>query len=189
MSAAEVREQLDRFEFLSNAHGHPTMSRVRGGLTADAIRHIEEEAGITLPNDAKAIWQWHNGSTDQSHPPPFWGFGYWFPDLKSAISIGRRDLDIRNSGDVNTYPDSTWLILGGGSVSVVIDITTPCRANSLAYVNEPTSSGEEYPVVTIADRIGWWCWAIEHHVYRATPTGEWQLDFTKLPTGPERHLM
>lgn len=189
MSAAEVREQLDRFEFLSNKHGHPTMSRVSAGLTIDAIRSIEQEAGIALPDDAKAIWQWRNGTTDQSHPPPFWGLGWWFPNLESAISIGRTYLDIRNSGDVNNYPDSTWLILGGGSVSVVIDITDPEHDDSPVYVNEPTSPVDDYLVVTLVERIGWWCWAIEHDVYRLTNTGHLELDFSNLPTGPERHLM
>ena len=188
MSAAGVREQLNRFESLSNSLGASAMSRVGAGLTADAIRDIEVRAGITLSDEAREVWRWHNGA-DIVPSPSFWGSGYWFPDLETAIRLGRRDLDIRNSGDVNTYPGSIWVTLGAGSTSSVLDVTDPSHGQTLVYVNDPTSAIDEYPLVTLAERIGWWCWAIENDVHRVTPLGEWQWNFAKVPTGPERNLM
>ena len=188
MSAAEVRQHLDRFTALANARGLTLMSRVRAGLTADVIRGIEDETGVVLTPDAREVWLWHDG-VDTESTQPFWGTGYWFPDLRTAIRLGRQNLEIRNSGDVHTHPDSAWIMLGGGSTNVVIDVTVPGRGASPVYLNDPSSAISDYPIVTLAERLGWWCWAIENGVHRVSLKGDWEWDFEKVPSGPERNLM
>jgi len=186
MSAEFVRESLDRFEQAASSRGSRAMREANAGLSSRDIDAIERGAGVCLSADAREIWKWRNGGAEY---PIFWGSGYRFPDLSTAIALGRQSLDVRNMGDIFAFPEAAWITLGGGSISVIVDLTDPLLESSPVYVNDPTADVHDYPIVSLADRIGWWTWAIENDVHRVNPSGQWVWNFENVPVGPERNLM
>jgi len=54
---------------------------MRPGIDPERIRSLELEYGVRLPDDAKAVWLWHDGVADQNETLTvrFWGPAPLFP--------------------------------------------------------------------------------------------------------------
>lgn len=187
MSAEQVISQLNTFEELSRSRAAVHVERMQPGLTPAELRSVELRHGLQLHEDIKAVWSWHNGG-DPENLSWFWGPGRLFLDLERSIADGKMRLDARNYGDVFRYPDSTWITLGKTSVASVIDIPQP-NAEPRVFVSEASSSPEDYPIVTIAEQIGWCNWAIENDVWELDNRRQWIYSKTNRPTFRERHLL
>lgn len=190
MTASEVEHELQRFEQLCRDRGAINVTRMGPGLTPDQLRVIEERHNLRLPEDATAVWSWHNGAAAaEMCTTPFWGAGRYFFDLETSIADAKMRLDIRNDGDVFRYPESRWLTLSFSTIARVIDITDPLGTDALVLVSDATASPEEFPIVSIATQIRWWNLAIESGVWALNEEGRWVHDQALWPTGPERLLM
>ena len=52
---------LARLDRALEKAGHPLPAALRPGLAADVIRELMVPTGLTLPDEAAALWRWHNG--------------------------------------------------------------------------------------------------------------------------------
>jgi hypothetical protein len=191
MTVADVVAELERFEQLCRAHGAANVEHLREGIDPWRIRSLEVEHGIRLPEDAKAVWLWHDG-VDLQHrfSEPFWGHAYYFLDLKSAILEARMQLNIRNSGDVARRPGSSWVALGQATVSTVIDVTEPHPTEgSPVLISDATASIEEYPIVTLSERIRIWNSAIENDIWYLDDDRRWRRREDRAMGWPDRALL
>jgi len=175
MTATNVLQELNRFEQLSRDRGAVNVERMRPGIDPERIRSLELEYGVRLPDDAKAVWLWHDGVADQDETLTvrFWGPAHYFLDLESSLRDARAQLISRNAGDVFRRPGSSWLTLGHHTVSAVIDITEPHAADSPVLVSDATAAIEEYPVMTLSERIRMWNSAIDDHVWYLGNDRQW----------------
>lgn len=190
MTAADVTEQLTRFEHLCRGRGALNVERMRPGVSPERIRELEAAHGVRLPSDAKAVWLWHDGLDDQDQKPTvrFWGHAYYFQDLESSLRDARMRLDSRNSGDVFQRPGSSWVTLGRGTVATVIDITEPHGDESTVLISDATAAIEDYPIVTLAERIRLWNSAIENDVWYLDDERQWRRHEDRAMGWPERAL-
>ena len=191
MTAADVTEQLVRFERLCRDRGALNIERMRPGIDPGRICELEVAHGVRLPEGAKAVWMWHDGVADQEHElgVRFWGHAYHFQDLESSLQDARMRLDIRNSGDVFRCPGSSWLTLGRGTVATVIDITEPHRDDSRVLVSDATSAVEDSPIVSLAERIRLWNSAIEDHIWYLDEERQWRRRDDRAMGWPDRALL
>jgi hypothetical protein len=191
MTAADVTEQLRRFEQLCRARGALNIERMRPGVTPERIRELETAHGVRLPADARAIWLWHDGVDDQNLELTvrFWGHAYYFQDLESSLLDARTRLDARNSGDVFQRPGSSWVTLGRATVATVIDITEPHEDESRVLISDATSAIEDYPIVTVAERIRLWNSAIEDDIWYLDNGRQWRRREDRAMGWPERAMV
>ena len=186
-----MRQELEQFEHLSRQQKAIAIDHLAPGITSERIQSLEEQYGLRLSQDAKTVWQWHNGLVSQERRwiNRFWGLGYDFFDLESSILDAKMRLDIRNNGDEDQRLGSTWLTLGEGTIAVVIDLTDPDLPDSPVLLADPVSAIDEYPVVSVAERIRWWNWSIEHGVNYIGDDGQWLTNLEEYQKSPQRHLM
>jgi hypothetical protein len=191
MSAAEVIAELDRFEDLCRARGALNVEKLRKGITPEGIRTLEEKYRLTLPEDAKAVWLWHDGVVDQDEllTVRFWGHHFYFLDLEASILDARTRLDIRNGGDVDSRHGSTWVTLGRATDATVIDVTDPNVRDSLVLYSDAASAIEDYPVLTLTERIAMWNWAIQHGMWYLDDNRQWRRRDDVAMSWPERALL
>ena len=191
MTAADVTAELERFEQLCRERGAVNVERTRPGITPERIRSLEVDNGIRLPDDAKAVWLWHDGVADDNgrHVTRFWGHNYYFLNLESSISDARMRLNSRNSGDVFRRPGSSWVTLGHSTVASVIDITEPHPAHLPVLISDATAAIEEYPLVSLVERIRLWNSAIENDVWHLDDERQWRRHEDRALGWPDRALL
>lgn len=191
MTVAVVLSELEKFESLCRTRGAANVEHLRDGIDPWQIRSLEVEHGLRLPEDAKAVWLWHDGvEGEYMFGAPFWGHGYYFLDLESAILDARMRLNVRNSGDVFRRPGSSWVTLGQATVSAVIDVTEPhTDEGSPVVISDATASIEEYPTVTLSERIRLWNWAIENDIWYLDDERRWRRREDRAMDWPDRALL
>jgi hypothetical protein len=191
MTVADVTELLRRFEQICLDRGALNVERMRPGIAPERIRELEAAHGVRLPADARAVWLWHDGVDEQDRELTvrFWGPAYYFQDLESSLLDARVRLDARNSGDVFQRPGSSWVTLGRGTVSAVIDITEPHEGESSVLVSDATSAIEDYPIVTLGERIRLWISAIEEGIWYLDDGRQWRRHDDRALGWPERAMV
>jgi hypothetical protein len=191
MTAAEVTAELERFEHLCRARGALNVEWMRPGIEPERIRSLEADHGVRLPDDAKAVWLWHDGATPPFGPRTvrFWGASYYFLSLEESLGDARMQLEARNAGDVFRLPGSSWVTLGHNSVSTVIEITEPHGSDSPVLVSDATAPVEDYPVVGLAERVRLWNAAIEDDLWYLDDARQWCRRSDRGLGWPERALV
>jgi len=58
-----------------------------------------------------------------------------------------------------------WVTLAKATVASVIDVTRAGVGDSPVLISDASSAIEDWPVVTLAEQIGLWNWAIENEVW------------------------
>lgn len=191
MAFDEVTALLQRYEQLARDHGSVAIGYLQPGLDAAGIARVEEQYGFPLSDDVKAVWMWHNGMGHRpsADTPGFIGFAWDFRDLSESIEYAQVDLDLRNGGDGDRYTLSRWVAFNRRPRSDVIETSNIQLPDSYVLFSEMTSSVLNFPIVTVAEKIRWYIWAIENDVWFVDDSGAWQSRRELYPKNGMRHLI
>lgn len=183
---------LNEYEGLLRERGALVVDSLRPGVAPKRIAELEQEFGFAIPDEVKAVWLWHDGlegirSMVRGPALQLTAFGGGFGDLELALQAGRRFVEIMFEGQPETeYSGKKILSLLIDNVGIVIDVT-PGEA-VLTYMNDPAAQMHDYPVLPLAERIGWWSWAIENGAWSLKEDGSWAVDYVTYPDGPNRNV-
>lgn len=191
MTFTEVTALLQQYEELARQQGAAAMELLRPGLTSDELDAVEARYGFTLPEDVRAVWSWHNGVGRRPSPdsPRRIGAIWDFMDLDHSIEHARASLNVRNAGDADRYLSSRWVTLAASSVSAVIETNNSRVPDAAVLVDDPAESVFAYPIVTVAQQLRWYIWAIESGAWYVDERGEWRSDFGKYPANAIKDII
>ncbi|RWZ58433.1 SMI1/KNR4 family protein [Labedella populi] len=191
MAYDDVSALLEQYEQLARARGSVAIDYLRPGLTVAEITEIEERYGFPLSDDVKAVWMWHNGMGPRPSrdTPVTIGSGWDFRELSESIEYAQMILDMRNEGDGDRYVESRWVTFNRGSRSDVIETSNIQLPDSSVLLSDMTSSVLNFPIVTVAEKIRWYIWAIENGVWFVDDTGTWRSRHELYPKNGMRHLI
>lgn len=191
MAFDEVSALLQQYEQLARHHGAVAIEYLQPGLDAAGIARVEEKYGFPLSDDVKAVWSWHNGMGPRpsAETPVFIGSGWDFRALDESIEYAQMVLDIRNEGDADRYVHSRWVTFNRSSVSDVIETSNIQLPDSSVLVSDITASVLNFPIVTVAEKLRWFIWAIENGAWYVDDAGAWQARFEIFPKNGMRHVL
>lgn len=180
MSRSEVVAALEEYEAELRRAGAPVVSNLSAGISDTTIRELEQRFGVELPDEVRAVWQWHNGVERVS--------GSWgpermlvpyraFDDLETSLAFARDFVKvIAENNPTSEYAHRVFVSLLVDNVGFMINLTP--GEPPLTYMNDPMSwSLSDYAVLPIAERIEWWTRAIKTGAWQINERGEWVLDF------------
>ncbi len=194
MSRSEVRAALGRYELALRTMGAPVVANLRPAISLNEVRELEGRFSVELPDEVRAIWEWHNGvegvrgtnSADAARRlVPHRVFG----DLAWSLEFADEFFSIVASANpTSEYAARRFVSLLIDNVGFVVNLTP--GEPPLTYLNDPMSSAmSDYPSMPIADRIDWWTWAVETGAWSLTEAGDWTLDFDRYPQGQNRNVL
>lgn len=194
MSRSEVTAALERYSAALVRLNAPVVANLRPAISSADVRELENRFGVELPDEVRAIWEWHDGvegarrakPTDSARRlVPHGTFG----DLAWSLEFAHEFFSIVTSANPSSeYAGRQFVSLLIGNVGVVVNLTP--GELPLTYLNDPMSwSMSDYPSSPVADRIDWWTWAVETGVWSLTEAGEWSVDADRYPQGRDRNVL
>jgi hypothetical protein len=194
MSRSVVQAALRRYEVALRSLGAPVVANLRPGISSAEVRKLEDRFGVELPDEVRAVWEWHNGvegardanSGDAARMlVPNRAFG----DLAWSFEFADEFFSIVASANpTSEYAGRRFVSLLIDNVGFVVNLTP--GEPPLTYMNDPMSwAMADYPSMPIADRIDWWTWAVEVGTWSLTATGDWRVDTERYPQGQDRNSL
>jgi len=190
---AEVTQALVGFEARLRDLGLPVVDRLRPGLSREQVDQIGAEFGVRLSQDAAAVWMWHDG--DREHSDDDWRVPSLTPfkvfcGLRSALE---RSAMMHRITWTDAFEDpQPWgpeweghfrsqyvIVLDDGNRPLTMDCTDPAASDSPTGLYAPGFGiGATIP---LAERVGWWHWALDNGHWLVTADKKWDIDFTRTP--------
>lgn len=191
MAHDEVAALLQQYEQLARTHGSIAINYLQPGLTEAEITEVEQRYGFPLSQDVKAIWSWHNGIGPRPSPeaPTSIGAGWNFSDLDASINYAQMVLGIRNEGDADRYVFSRWVTFDQSTYSDVIETSNTELRDSYVLISDMTASVLNYPILTVAEKLRWFIWAIEEGAWYVDDRGAWKANFELYPKDAMRNVL
>jgi hypothetical protein len=189
VTAAEVIRALVRYEQRLRDLGVPVAERLRPGLAREEVDRLAAEFAVVLSEDAVALWMWHDG--DRLQYEDDWGTPSLTPTgvfcgLRAALERSLRTHETTWDQDVDpARPDldwrfhREWIALTQGTTALIVDCREPEAVDSPTGLW--TADGGLGRTITLAERIGWWHWALDHGHWMPSPNGTWLVDDTRSP--------
>jgi hypothetical protein len=182
MSATEVTHVLEQWAQRLRDLGARGVSQLRPGLSSDQIDALSAQYDLTLPEDARAIWAWHDGEdTGAQSLAPY----REFPPLREALEYARTCA--QNAIDWGAADDEElaaiiyrreFVPFLGYQHPLVFDCRTPAPTTTMWT---PDGGLEETISMTTVERVRWWHWALDHGAWSITADGTWAVDFSRYP--------
>jgi hypothetical protein len=193
MTAAEVTKALERYEDALRRRGAAVVPNLRPGISETELRELERQHHLELPEDAAAVWRWHNGvdgiaGTPNSAHAHRLGPYKLFADLAFSLDFAARFIALSIEGNPQYSPHRgiRAVSLFTDNVGFMIDITPGHGA--VTFLNEPSQRAlDEFPVMPVAERVDWWTWAIENGAWTIDEHGGWGIDWAKYPPAPNNN--
>ena len=193
MSAAEVAGALQHYESALRRLGAAVVPNLRPGISDTELRELERRYGVELPEDAAAVWRWHNGvdgiegTLDSDHAHRLTPYKL-FADLPRSLDFAARFIALSVEGNPEHSPHrgmrAVSLLIY--NVGFMIDITPGHPA--LTFMNDPAQlSLDEFPMMPVADRIHWWTWALENGAWAIDENGGWVVNWERYPAPPNNN--
>lgn len=194
MSASEVTEALGRYENLLRRLGVPVVANLRPGISPADVRKLEAQYGLELPDEARAVWEWHNGVEEARGSytndarrmlTPYRAFG----DLAWSLEFTHQFTTITaETNPTSEYASRVFVSLLIDNVGFFINVTP--GEPVLTYMNDPMSwMMSDYPSMPIAERVDWWTWALETGVWSIDENATWQVDMARYPDGDNGNVL
>jgi cell wall assembly regulator SMI1 len=161
---------------------------MRPGLSDADMDERVATIGLTLPDEARVFWRWHDGVPEDGRANPIGAFRGRFLPLHEAMAVHRvfRKTVLEcheGEGDPGIRFRPSWLPLFGRQHPIVLDCSvgrdqpTPLRMINLEDPLEPRvragSLGEAVRLWTEALDRGWWRWNASGQ--------KWDVDLSSLP--------
>lgn len=88
---SDFQEQLDRLEGVLHSLGAPVAELFRPGLTDEQIDDLMAPTGLTLPDELRIWWRWHDGAneaaSDQEEGRRLGPGGWLHLSLRQAVDL------------------------------------------------------------------------------------------------------
>ncbi len=194
MTAVEVTQALRGFEERLRGLGMPVVDRLRPGLTGEQVDRVSAEFGVRLSQDAAALWMWHDG--DRRDYEDDWGVPSLTPftvfcglgsSLRRSARLHELTWDQDAFGDpilgvplyLNCMFHRQYVIMLHTTTPVIMDCKDPEAPDSPTGIY--ASDGGLGATIPLAERIGWWHWALDNAYWIPTADGAWDVDHTRSP--------
>lgn len=183
--------QLETLEELWRKQSAPIAKKLRPGLTREDADRLCEPLHLTLPPEARTLWEWHDGAGEID------GSRWALLPLDIAVERTRLNIDIlqhvarQNPGlGMMTWP-SSWLVFTEtvDGCSGVIDCTPNTRQSSDIFLHDPEQYqqcvGDPPAASSLGKVVGWWIETLASGAERYdSATSSWKRDQDAYP--PER---
>jgi hypothetical protein len=186
VSRTEVIAALDEYASLLAAHHAVVAQKLKPGLKRAEAMSLTGACRMTLPDEVAAIWEWHDGVKEEPYMYGSSAFEFVpygrFCSLERSLDQSRQ----RVEQFVGWNPESD---LVGRQFVTLIESQHPriieCTpgAPPLTFLSDPASPLTDFPVLTIAERIGWWSWAIREGAWTIRADGQWHVDSSRYLPG------
>lgn len=187
MTAAEVTHAVTGWVERLRGLGARGVAHLRPGLTPDEIDAISAEHGLALPEDARAIWAWHDGE-DVSARSPALAPSRQFHPLREALNLAHQwaqeaiDAGFADDEAIADIVYRAELVpILGFQHPLVLDCTGTRAAAGTTAIWTPDAGLGETPHLTVVERVTWWHWALDHGAWSITPEGWWVVDLSRYP--------
>jgi cell wall assembly regulator SMI1 len=174
------REQLEDLEGLLVGQGAPVVQRLQPPASKEAIDILETALGLSLPDELKLWWRWHNGTAVEPHEPPAHGLiGPFFQFLDTARAL-RFSQDMRKMAleDVPEEPDATWApnwlaISSNGPVACDVGVPNGAPVPILDVDYHHTDVPGRVSAQSFGQMVRWWIEALEAGAWIYEPERQW----------------
>lgn len=107
------------------SQGMPIANSLRPGISDSEMDELTQPIGITLPEEARTWWGWHDGALPPGpdHGNTDLGPGVPFSPLADAVrnTISVREIMTGVDGELDTHWQHSWLTMNWGGDTTVID--------------------------------------------------------------------
>lgn len=210
MSAESVTEALAGWEDRLRSLGSVAVDCLQPGISREQIDALAAEFDGGLPEEAAAIWMWHDGC-DHGRPPMPGLRGLvphrFFLPLRQAFAQAlelyemtsapeqyiehledrqRRATDRRTDPDTADLPGHAswyrpwWLVLLAGGGTTFVDCGDPDSPEAPIGVWDPHDD-LYVGTLTLPERVWWWHWALDTGHWWVDDDGLWGYDHTTSP--------
>ena len=185
MSKQTIRDELDAYGQAVASSSPSTMQRLRPGLADGAIDQLETEHFLVIPDDARAIWKWHDGE-EEARPLTFVASGRFLP-LEEGILAGRKLLAGRRDAHTDPRPGAVWVqLIAGMGPGLCVEIQ---GSSCFVVLADPASPVTDFPIVAIDELIRLWTGVLKCGAWTLSANGAWSWNFDRYPALPEGHLL
>lgn len=176
---------LEEFLDKLRAQRAAVVDALRPGLNDDQIDSLTAEVGLSLPEEARHWWRWHDGAAGR-WPVAGVGPGIDFLPLQQAVERLkniRRLLDQLTDGEGDPDWQDGWLPLNSEKNPIVLDCGGPRDAPVPVRSFQFEIPGGGPPGVTsMGDLVRVWVGALESGAWKwDSAAGTWLYDWTLLP--------
>ncbi|WP_308468734.1 SMI1/KNR4 family protein [Rathayibacter soli] len=194
MAANDVTVALERYEAALRNLGAPVVANLRPGISPREALELEAQYDVKLPDEARAVWEWHNGvdgarGSYGGDPLRYLTPPCAFGDLGWSLEFAHEFIGIvEGTNPTSGFSSRKFVSLLIGNLGYVINLTP--GQPPLTYMNDPMSwSLADYPSMPIAEQVDWWTWALETGAWQIDEAGRWHADFARYPQDGLRHVL
>lgn len=189
MSAETATEALVGWEDRLRGLGAKAVDDLRPGLTRGQVDALAAELQGGLPEEAAAIWMWHDGSDHGGVPRPglrgLVPYRFFVP-LRKAFAQTRHLSEITSELKAFAEPPGQalwyrpwWLVLLTGGGTTFVDCADPESPEAVVGLWDP--HGQHLGRLTLHERVRWWHWALDTGYWWVDDDGLWDSDNDKRP--------
>jgi cell wall assembly regulator SMI1 len=187
-----TQDLLAELEQRWRAQGAAIADHLLEGLPISEMDRLAEAAGLSLPDEARTWWGWHDGADDMDSPAGQLGPLRFFMPLDQAIDERRDHLELAveaagrmPAGDPGAEPDywfrSSWLPIIPGAKPVVVECDVPPGVASPVYVAVPGEEPHQPRALSLGAAVALWVAALDQGAWRWDRVRRaWDLDGSHL---------
>ncbi len=168
-------DQLRKLERLLTEQEAPVVERLQPPVSPVAIAALESEFGLTLPDELRLWWEWHNGTDVKPHERAVKasiGPLFEFLGAEEALKVTRESQELAREIDPDepeVYWGSTWLAIGNdGRVACDLAVNPDAPVPVLDVDYHKVAQPGAIVAKSLGEMVAWWIEALE--------TGAWHYD-------------
>jgi cell wall assembly regulator SMI1 len=180
----------------------PVLTKLRPGLSGDAIDRASAACGLTLPTEARTWWGWHDGTNTTTATYAI-GLDLLYLPLEKALAVYKRQLNVTQrvaNGDDSLAPEDVWpenwlpLSVKGNGAMMVCDCGVPDGAPTpIRHVDHEFFNEARHPVArSFGTVVSWWIDALDRGAWTYNADlRRWEEDPSRLadPSLARTHLV
>lgn len=180
---ARAERALTQLEDVLRQMGHPLLALLEPGLTHDQIVQTMAPTGLTLPDEAAAVWRWRNGVEPESYDPAAvpgsneLPGGFVLLDLQAATDMYLRNRAEFPWGQLDDLSQDWFPLATGSGYTMWVDCAdaphSPARLIS-RYTSDynPAQELERRSVPSVARGVEVWTALLERGIWRVAGPGD-----------------
>lgn len=174
-----TRAALDALEEAIRDKDPDLASRLAPGLAETEVERMTEALGISLSDEARLWWAWHDGVHAATVTERILGAGFQLLPLTDAVELYRVSRGIAESERTTIGDDTLWNpawfpLVGRGSATVTCDCAEDRHGPTAIRIIdfEAIEPGSDRPRArSLGEMVAWWQEAIEDGAWYHTRSG------------------
>lgn len=182
-AADQTRRALADLDTVMGSADYPTRHHLAPGVTAAYINSVLAATGLTVPDELRAVWQWHNGTRPSTDPRNPGG-----PDQYRRLPGGHTLLSVERAVELwewhrDNFPwdqldtiERNWLPLAAADPGTVwVDCTGPPSSPAPVYLErdgDDRAEVEARRVASITRLVQLWTAVLERGIWRLRHPGD-----------------